>query len=226
MRAYNEGAGLFNEGVARTMAPVMTALGGANVINQQARALSGQSGGGSAGFGIGGDFSASAGYGGSNVGIGGGFGGVGDLTGTGFGIQSSCGDYRAQAKKTDALLNILIMMIACGNTDAISSAFILLSQKSKQTLTQASLQMITSMRQYDNQMKGLSDQMGSLSSSNPNYQSQLAGLNGQFQMASSGRQMIMNMGRDIMSSVEEFNNLEKSVLDQLTRSRSTYARWT
>lgn len=223
MAAYNQGAGLVNEGVARTMAPVMTALGGANVINQQAHALSGQSGGGSSSFGIGGDFGASAGYGGSSVGIGG--GGVGDLTGTGFGIMQQSGDYRAQARKVDALLNMLIMMIAMGNTDAITSAFILLSQKSKQTLTKASLQMITAMRQYDNQMRGLSDEMGSLSSSNPNYQSQLAGLNGRFQQASSGRQMIMNMGRDIMSSVEEFNNVEKSVLDQMTRSRSTYARW-
>lgn len=155
-----------------------------------------------------------------------GFGGVGDLTGTGFSIQSSGGDYRQKARQTDAILRQLMAAIAAGNVDAISSAITILTMRSKSTMIQASLQVIGAMRQYDNQMRQLSDQMGALNSRNPNYQSQLAGLNGQLQSVSMGRQAIANTLRDVMGMNEEISTFEKSIYDVKSRTQSSYARWT
>jgi len=233
MAAVRDGALGVSQVIGAVGSIPMTGLGVANVVNGQVHALSGQGGGGYSSFGMdggGGSFGASAGPGGAGFGMGGGgmggMGGVGDLTGTSFGIQSQGGDYRQQARRLEGQLRMLIAMIMAGNTDAITTAMTVLSAQSKKTLIHASLHVIQAMRQYNNQMSQLSDQMGGVNMQAGQGQSQLAGLNSQFQMLSTDRQQAMNMLKDVMTGVEEIESANKSIQDTMLRSKARYAQWT
>jgi hypothetical protein len=203
----------------------MTALGGANVLNAQARALG--PGGGYSSFGMGPDgFGASAG-GGMGIASFGMGGGVGDLTGTGFAIGAMGGDSRSKNRAIDAMINQLLQALMAGNLDVLETALTLCNQKARMTIAGAAVRTVRAMQLYDRQMQQLSDQMGSLAGAG-NTQTmapQLAQLNLQANQLSSGRQMIANNLKDLMTMSEEIGNTEKGVRDTMSRIKTTQSRW-
>jgi len=192
-------------------------------------AFGGAGSGGGIGFGYGdqyGGFSGGMGPGGGGVGISA-FGGMGDMTGTGFAIQSMGGDSRSKSRAIDAMINQLLMALAAGNLDVLETALTLCNQKAKMTIAGAAVRTIRAMQLYDRQMQQLSDQMGSLAGAG-NTQTmapQLAQMNLQANQLSSGRQMIANNLKDLMTMSEEIGNTEKGVRDTMSRIKTTQSRW-
>ncbi|HSA59522.1 MAG TPA: hypothetical protein VLJ37_07540 [bacterium] len=178
------------------------------------------------GFGAGG---AGGGFGG---GFGGGlgissFGGMGDLTGTGFAIGAMGGDSRSKSHAIDAMINQLLAALMAGNLDVLETALTLCNQKAKMTLAGAAVKTVRAMQLYDRQMQQLSDQMGALAGQG-NTQSmapQLAQMNLQANQLSSGRQMIANNLKDLMTMMEEIGNTEKGARDTMARIKTTQSRW-
>ncbi|MBI2083099.1 MAG: hypothetical protein HYT76_05975 [Deltaproteobacteria bacterium] len=140
-------------------------------------------------------------------------------------------DIRRQNSKLEALINFLLMQILSGNTDAITSALIAISRKSKGTLILSSVAMLSAMKQYDKQQGQISDTFQKLQfdPGNPdsmaNFQHQSQGLSMQLNSIAVARQMLMNQMRDVLTMTEEIGNVEKSVLDIVGQFKRHYSRF-
>jgi hypothetical protein len=174
--------------------------------------------GGVAGYG---DPIGFGGYGGYDVGISGGF----DLSGTSFYAMGDCYEMKRKARQIEMMINQLWAMICQGNVDAIEGALILMNLKSKTTLIDAAKQMILAMREYEKQMNGLTDEISKIAGKpQTDGGAQLQLFSSKMQGYSMGRQAVTNSVRDIMTMVEEFSNLESSILARKERD-VRYTQW-
>ena len=115
-----------------------------------------------------------------------------------------------------------------GNTDAITSALIAISRKSKETLIRSSVAMLSAMKQYDKQQDLLTQQFQKIQfdPENPQqFQHESQGLSMQLNSIAVARQMMMNQLRDVMTMSEEIGNVEKSILDITGQFKRSYSRF-
>jgi hypothetical protein len=184
---------------------------------------------GGPGAGYGGGFGGGmgvAGYG-DGYGYSAGMGGMGDLTGTGFAVGFMGGDSRSQSRRIDAMINQLLQALMAGNLDALETAITLCTQKARMTIAQAAVRTIRAMQLYDRQQQQISDRMGALAGhgDTSTMAPQLAQMNTQSSMIQSGRQMVTNNLRDLMTMQEEIGNTEKGIRDTMSRIKSAQSRW-
>ena len=163
-------------------------------------------------------------------------GGPGDLMfNVGSPMMTSGGglgdEIREQNRKISALIQFLLLQILSGNIDAITSAMIAISRKSKGTLILSSVAMLSAMQQYDEQQARLTEQFKNLQF-DPNdpksataFQHESSSLSMQINSIAVARQMFMNQMRDVMTMSEEIGNIEKSVLDIVGQYKRSYSRF-
>lgn len=165
-----------------------------------------------------------------SVGVGGpgGYGGyaeVGDFSGNNFYINQQNYENRAKARHLDFLTQILLAAICQGNVDMIESAITVINLKAKTTLIETAKHVIEAMRQYDKEMKTISDQMAALAGRRPeDGGASLQHLNAEMNSLSMVRTAITNMLRDIMTMNEEMSTLENSIYSKKDRDAQFY-RW-
>ncbi|MBI2501068.1 MAG: hypothetical protein HYW02_06330 [Deltaproteobacteria bacterium] len=168
--------------------------------------------------GLGGNFQMGVGGGMADFGMAGGIGG-----------GSTLADTRAQNRKLEALINFLIAQILMGNIDAITSAMIAISRKSKQTLIRSSVSMLRAMQHYDKQQDALTDQFEKMqpkgNESANDFSRRSTALSLKLNGIAAARQMFMNQLRDVMTMTEEVGNVEKSLLDITGQFRRHYSRF-
>ncbi len=120
---------------------------------------------------------------------------------------------REEERAIKAMINQLMMSIAMGNLDAISTALIMIARQGKNTLIKAAFSMTMALQSQEQQQEVITDQMGQLAGTETNYASSLQTLNSDMGRLSNNRQMLVNLLRDVKSMSDELDNMAKSWQD-------------